>query len=102
MQNTGFLTAFWTLTKLYWTSRERGKGLALLAMVVGLALTAVWLEVQFNAWTNSMYNTFQDKDQAEFYRQGGLFILLALMWIITGVYRFYFQQMLQIEWRTWL
>jgi putative ATP-binding cassette transporter len=83
-------------------SPERRKGLPLLAMVVGLSLMIVWLEVQFNKWTNGMYNTFQDKDQAEFFRQMGLFTVLAVLWIFTGVYRLYFQQMLQIEWRTWL
>jgi len=31
-----------------------------------------------------------------------MFALLALTFIITGVYRQYFQQMLFIEWRTWL
>jgi len=102
MQKTGFLTAFWALTKPYWVSDERRKAWPLLGMVVGLALMAVWIEVQFNTWTNTMYNTFQDKDQAEFWRQLGLFTLLALLYIVNGVYRVYFQQMLQIEWRTWL
>jgi putative ATP-binding cassette transporter len=103
MQKTGFLTAFWALTKPYWVSRESRKiAWPLLGMVVGLALMLVWIEVQFNAWNNTMYNTFQDKDQAEFFRQLGLFTLLALLYIVTGVYRIYFGQMLQIEWRTWL
>lgn len=102
MQKTGFLTAFWALTKPYWVSSERRKASPLLAMVVGLALMLVWIEVQFNAWNNTMYNTFQDKDQAEFFRQLGLFTVLAVLYIVTGVYRIYFGQMLQIEWRTWL
>jgi putative ATP-binding cassette transporter len=102
MRNTGFLKAFWALAKPYWVSEERGKGLVLLGTVTGLALLAVWLEVRFNHWNNDFYNTFQDKDQAEFFRQLGMFGLLALIWIVTGVYRLYFQQMLMIEWRAWL
>ncbi|HEY8252299.1 MAG TPA: ABC transporter ATP-binding protein/permease [Burkholderiales bacterium] len=102
MQTTGFLKAFWALTKPYWVSRERRVGLTLLATVVGLALFGVWLEVQFNTWNREFYNTFESRDQAEFFRQLGMFALLALIWIITGVYRLYFLQMLQIEWRTWL
>ena len=58
--------------------------------------------MQFNTWNNDFYNTLQDKDQAEFFRQLGKFTLLAFICIITAVYRLYFQQMLQIEWRTWL
>jgi putative ATP-binding cassette transporter len=90
------------LTKPYWVSRERAKALTLLATVVGLALMLVWLEVQFNFWNNDFYNTLQNKDQAEFFRQLGKFGLLALTFIVTAVYRLYFLQMLIIEWRTWL
>jgi vitamin B12/bleomycin/antimicrobial peptide transport system ATP-binding/permease protein len=32
----------------------------------------------------------------------GTFTLLAVLYIVTQVYRIYFQQMLLIEWRTWL
>jgi vitamin B12/bleomycin/antimicrobial peptide transport system ATP-binding/permease protein len=102
MRNTGFVKTFWALAKPYWVSGERRKGLVLLATVVGLALMAVWLEVQFNRWNRDFYNTFETRDQAEFYRELGRFGLLALVWIVTGVYRVYFQQMLMIEWRTWL
>jgi putative ATP-binding cassette transporter len=102
MQTTGFLKAFWALTKPYWVSEQRAKGLALLATVVGLALALVWLEVQFNYWNNDFYNTFEKRDQAEFFRQLGKFALLAVGYIVTAVYRLYFMQMLQIEWRSWM
>ena len=102
MQNKRFFTALWALMRPYWTSEARGKGLILLATVVGLALMLVWLEVQFNTWNREFYNTFESRDQAEFYRQLGMFTILAVLFIITGVYKVYFQQMLLIEWRTWL
>jgi len=102
MQTTRFLTAFWALVKPYWVSEQRAKGLVLLVTVIGLALTAVYMEVQFNTWNREFYNTFESKDEAEFFRQLGMFTLLALIWIIVVVYRQYFQQMLLIEWRSWL
>jgi putative ATP-binding cassette transporter len=102
MQTTGFLKPFWALTKPYWVSKERAKGFTLLATIVGLELMAVYLTVKFNYWNNDFYNTLQDKDLPEFWRQLGMFTLLAFTWIITVVYQRYFQQMLQIEWRTWL
>ena len=102
MQNTRFLKAFWTLAKPYWISGERRTGLVLLATVVGLALMGVWLEVQFNTWNREFYNTFESRDQAEFFRQLGTFTLLAVIFIVNGVYRQYFQQMLMIEWRSWM
>lgn len=97
-----FLKEFWALAKPYWVSRERRKGLTLLATVVGLAMMLVWLELQFNSWNRDFYNTLETRDQAEFFRQLGMFGVLALLFIVTAVYRLYFQQMLLIEWRTWL
>jgi putative ATP-binding cassette transporter len=102
MQKKRFLAALWALIRPYWASEQRRTGLILLATVVGLALLGVWLEVQFNTWNRDFYNTFESKDQDEFFRQLGTFTLLAVLYIINGVYRTYFQQMLTIEWRTWL
>ena len=102
MRTTRFLKAFWALTKPYWVSKERRVGLTLLATVIGLALMGVWLEVQFNTWNRDFYNTFETRDQAEFFYQLGTFTLLAVIYIFNGVYRQYFRQMLMIEWRSWM
>jgi putative ATP-binding cassette transporter len=102
MRTNGFLKAFWALTKPYWVSERRGKALGLLVLVVALALAMVYMEVQFNYWNRDFYNTFEKKDQAEFFYQLGKFGVLAVVWIILAVYRLWFLQMLQIEWRTWL
>jgi len=102
MSRRQFLLAFWALARPYWVSKERRTGILLLTAVVAMSLGLVWLNVQFNHWYNDFYNTFQTKDQGEFYRQLLKFTLLAFAYIIVAVYRFYLQQMLQIEWRTWL
>src|SRR5262245_11221686 len=102
MRTTRFLKAFWALTKPYWVSKERRVGLVLLATVTGLTVLGVWLEVQFNTWNRDFYNTFETRDQTEFFFQLGTFTLLAVIFIVNGVYRQYFQQMLMIEWRAWL
>jgi len=102
MRTKRFLTAFWALVKPYWVSDQRAKGFTLLATVVGLALMAVYMEVQFTSWYKDSYDTLQTKDGEEFARQLGRFTLLAFTWIIIVVYQRYFQQMLQIEWRSWL
>lgn len=102
MRNRRFLSAFWALAKPYWTSEQRGKGLALLATVVALSLGIVYLEVQFNTWNRNFYNALEKKDQVEFVHQLWVFTGIALVWIVAQVYRLYLQQMLQIEWRAWL
>ncbi|HVP09321.1 MAG TPA: ABC transporter ATP-binding protein/permease [Burkholderiales bacterium] len=102
MQKKRFFATLWALIRPYWVSEKRRTGLVLLATVVGLALLGVWLEVKFNTWNREFYNTFESKDQAEFFRQLGMFTILATLYIINGVYRQYFQQMLMIEWRSWM
>ena len=47
MEKQKFLRAFWQLAKPYWVSEQRGKGLALLAAVVGLLPGAV-IETNFD------------------------------------------------------
>lgn len=102
MRSERFFTLFWALAKPYWVSERRGKGLALLAVVVGLALGLVVINVLFNSWYNDFYNALQEKDTAAFWRLIALFTGLAFASILVQIYRLYFQQMLQIEWRTWL
>jgi putative ATP-binding cassette transporter len=90
------------LAKPYWVSERRTKGLLLLLAVIGLSLGAVYLEVQFNTWNKDFYNALEKKDQPEFFHQMWRFTYLALIWIVVVVYRLYLQQMLYMEWRSWM
>ena len=102
MRSKRFFRAFWALAKPYWVSEQRAKGLLLLASVIGLSLGLVWINVQINHWNNDFYNAIQEKKIDAFYSLLGKFTVLAFAFIGMAVYRLYLQQMLQIEWRTWL
>jgi vitamin B12/bleomycin/antimicrobial peptide transport system ATP-binding/permease protein len=97
-----FWSAFWALTRPYWVSEGRRRGVILLFSVVGFTLALVWIEVQFNSWNREFYNTFESKDRLGFYLELGRFALLAVIFILLAVYKQYLQQMLMIEWRAWL
>ena len=97
-----FWPAFWLLARPYWVSEQRRKGLLLLASVIAFTLALVWIEVQFNTWNKDFYDTFEGKDRLGFYLQLGKFTLLAAIFILLAVYKQYLQQMLLIEWRSWL
>ena len=100
--NADFWSAFWALTRPYWVSEGRRRGVMLLAAVVGFTLALVWIEVQFNSWNKGFYDTFENKDRLGFYLELGRFTLLAVIFILLAVYKQYLQQMLMIEWRAWL
>jgi putative ATP-binding cassette transporter len=97
-----FLSDLWKLTRPYWKSEERLKSGLLLAVIVGMSLGIVYLNVLFNEWNNLFYNSLQEKNIQAFFRLFGRFAILASMFIIVAVYQIYLRQMLQIRWRRWL
>ncbi|MBF0481916.1 MAG: ABC transporter ATP-binding protein/permease [Desulfovibrionaceae bacterium] len=98
----GFLRDIWRLARPYWYSEERWPGRGLLAVIVGMSLTLVFLNVLFNKWNNAFYDTLQNRDLDGFYHQLGKFCILAFFFIVVAVYQSYLRQMLQIRWRKWL
>ncbi len=98
----GFLRQAWGLAWPYWKSDEKWSAIGLLAAVIALNLISVWLNVRFNYWNNDFYNALQQYDWSEFWRQFGIFGLIAVASIVVGVYSFYLRGILHIRWRRWL
>ncbi|MBI1206728.1 MAG: ATP-binding cassette domain-containing protein [Azospirillum sp.] len=97
-----FLSDLWALARPYWFSEDRWAGRGLLAVIVGLNLGLVFLNVVFNEWNNLFYNALQDKDYPGFLHQMIRFSWLAALYILVAVYQLYLNQMLQIRWRRWM
>jgi putative ATP-binding cassette transporter len=94
--------AFWRLALPYFRSEERWGAAGLLALVVGLALVGVYLEVVFNEWNRFFYNALEQRDEKAYMHQLFRFSWLAGLFILLGIYRLFFNQMLQIRWRRWM
>ena len=110
---TPFLRDAWALTRPYWVSEERGRGLVLLAAVVALNLSLVGMTVVLTYWQRAFYNALEAKDAATFWALlllGGDaddtwfpgFTVIAVAYILVAVYALYLRQALQIRWRRWL
>jgi putative ATP-binding cassette transporter len=102
LSNKSFLRTAWTLAWPYWTGEEKWSARALLAAVVALNLTSVWLNVRLNAWNNDFYNALQNYDWPKFWWQFAIFGMIAASLIVVAVYSLYLRQILQIRWRRWL
>jgi putative ATP-binding cassette transporter len=98
----GFWRDLWALVHPYWKSEEKLSAWALLVGVIALTLGMVYMEVRFNKWNNTFFNSLQNKDQAEFFRLMGVFGILAAIYIVIYIYSVYVNQWLQIRWRRWL
>ena len=92
----------WDLVRPYWFGSDRWAGRGLLALVVGLNLGMVYLNVLFNQWNNSFYTALQKLDYPAFTHQLLRFCMLAAFYIAAAVYQLYLNQALQIRWREWL
>jgi vitamin B12/bleomycin/antimicrobial peptide transport system ATP-binding/permease protein len=98
----GFLRQAWDLAWPYWKSDERWSAIGLLVSVIALNLFAVWLNVRLNTWNNNFYNALQQYNWSEFWRQFGIFGIIAFALIVDAVYSLYLRQILHIRWRRWL
>ena len=97
-----FLPQAWHLAWPYWKSEEKGSAIGLLSAIVVLTLVMVWLNVRFNYWYNDFYDALQQYDWSRFWWQFAIFGILAISYIIVGVYSAYLQGVLHIRWRHWL
>ena len=97
-----FGAKLWVLVKPFWLSEERWPAFGLLAIVVGLNLGIVFLNVRFNEWYGVFYDALQNKNYAVYQRQLLVFTVLAVAFIVAAVYQIYVRQMLEIRWRRWL
>ena len=92
----------WRIAWPYWVSEEKWSAWWLLSAVVALNLGNVCISVLLNKWNNAFYSALQTLDSGEFFRQIGIFCVLACLAIAMAVYALYLNQMLQIRWRRWL
>ena len=88
----------WSLSAPFW--RHDRKGWWQLAVTVALTLAIVWLNVRFSEWNNAFYDALQTRDLAVFWRQLGVFGILAAAFIVLAVVRQVVQQRLVMHWRT--
>lgn len=97
-----FLAHAARLSLPYFRSDEKWRARALLLAIIALNLGAVYMLVQINAWNRLFYDALQNKDQPVFWTQLGRFALLATVYIVIAVYKFYLTQLLEVRWRAWM
>ncbi|TKI07485.1 ABC transporter ATP-binding protein/permease [Martelella alba] len=92
----------WQLIKPFWRSEEKWRAWGLLAVIVILSLTTVYISVLFNQWNRVFYDALQNKNFPVFKSQLIHFTWLALLFILISIYKIYLTQGLQMYWRRWM
>jgi putative ATP-binding cassette transporter len=98
----GFLARISALSLPYFRSEEKWRARALLAGIVALNLGIVYVLVLINDWNRVFYDALQNHDAKQFWEQLGRFSILAVIYIVTAVYKFYLTQLLELRWRGWM
>ena len=96
------LATVWRIAVPYFRSEDKWAGNALLASVIAIELSLVFINVLLNQWNNRFYNALQEKNWDGFVTEIGFFCVLATFYIALSVYQLYLNQWLQIRWRRWL
>jgi len=96
------LSRVWALSLPYFQSEEKWRARLLLGACVGLNLGMVYMMVLLNDWNRVFYDALQNRNAEVFWKQLGVFALLATCFIIVAVYRFYLTQLLEVRWRAWM
>ncbi|MCZ8252514.1 MAG: ABC transporter ATP-binding protein/permease [Hylemonella sp.] len=97
-----FLGRAWALALPYFQSEEKWKARLLLASIIALNLAFVYTLVLFNEWNRYFYDALQEKNYPVFIDQLIRYTVLAFIYIIIAVYRFYLTQHLEMGWRAWM
>lgn len=102
MLKGSFAQNFWHIFRSYWSSEHKWRARGLLGVVIALNFINVYLLVKLNNWYNDFYNALQQYQADSFWPLIGEFTGLAFLYIVIAVYAIYLQQMVQINWRSWL
>lgn len=97
-----FTARAWTLSAPYFNSEEKWKARGLLAAIIALNLGFVYTLVLFNEWNRLFYDALQEKNYPVFLEQMLRYSVLALIYIVIAVYKFYLTQQLELHWRAWM
>lgn len=92
----------WQLIKLYWQSNYRVSAFLFFFAVMFMTIALVGLDVVFNYWYNYFYNALQAYDKHGAIRLLIVFFVLAAIYIVVAVYRYYVSQLFGLRWRRWL
>ena len=92
----------WQVLKPYWVSDQKWFAFGLLALVITLDMSNIYVILQITHWQKDFYDALTDY-KVDLIKP----LLITLIGLLTAnvtarIFSTYFEQMLEIRWRTWL
>jgi putative ATP-binding cassette transporter len=97
-----FFQDVWRLAQPYGASEEKWYARGMLALLLAIKLAAIYICVQQNEWYNSFHSSLQTNDIQAFFKQVGIFGLIAGSYTISLVSSHWAAESLKLRWRDWL
>jgi putative ATP-binding cassette transporter len=101
-KSIAFLQDVWRLARPYWASEEKWYAQCMLALLLAIKFAAIYVCVQQNEWYNSFHSALQANDIQAFFKQIGVFGLIAGSYTISLVSSHWIAESLKLRWRNWL
>ncbi|WP_299009022.1 ABC transporter ATP-binding protein/permease [uncultured Shewanella sp.] len=92
----------WRLVKLYWRSEQKKTAYFYLITLLILTLLLVAMNVAVTYWYKYFWDAIQEYNKELVFQLVLVFIVLAAVFVVTAVYKFYVQARFGIRWRVWL
>src|SRR5436309_35240 len=89
----------WQLIRSYWQSNNRYPAYIFFSIIMLMTMTLVGLDVVFNYWYNYFYDSLQAYDRHGAIRLLVIFFMIAAVYIVLAVYRYYVSQLFGLRWR---
>ncbi|MCR5084161.1 MAG: ABC transporter ATP-binding protein/permease [Succinivibrionaceae bacterium] len=96
------LRCFLRILRPYWLSREGLAGWGMLATIVALNASFIYLNTLLNTWQRDFWDSIERYEMDRFFPFLLQFSLIALFWVLSNVYNTYINSRLCIRWRRWL
>lgn len=92
----------WKIITPFWKSEQKYKAWAMLIAILIVNALIVYGMVELNKWSNNLFNTIQEKNLQEFYRQLSIFVPIVIAIVIIFNINDYLVAILKFNWRQWM
>lgn len=82
--------------------QENWIGFGFFAVIIGINIAQVYMNVVFSYWGNRFFTALQQKDAIAFWKEIVFFSFVAAIWITAAVYEVYLNAWFEVRWRRWM
>jgi putative ATP-binding cassette transporter len=97
-----FISDTFKIAGCFFKGEKRKYAFTFLAGVIAFELFYIYMMVTLNYWYNDFYNSIQELDNAGFYRQIKLFLLILIIVVFVFIAKLFLKLWLQLNWRIWM